>query len=1238
MHRAMPLAAVLAILGLWPSAALAAPGDLDTGFNGSGTVVTDLGDAPGFADVGLSVAVDSAGRTVVAGAATPDAQDSDFALARYAADGTLDPTFGNGGRVVTDVSEGNASAKAILIDAAGRILVAGVSNDEVGSSAFTLARYESDGSLDTTFGGGDGITTTTADLYVSFGGIEDIALDATGRILAVGSGGTVPEGEAPFDLDLVLLRFTESGILDTTFGGGEGTITTDLSGSNDEAKAIAIIGGGQIVVGGTKGTCCAGSPEIAIVRYESSGALDSGFGGGDGIVTTAIENGAVVVDLALTGGGKIAVAAQGSSLFPGSMDNITVAQYTSAGSLDTAFGGGDGIVTTTVGSTTTAGGLAVDSSDRVVVAGTTRTTEGVADFAVLRYTANGDLDSAFGGGDGIAITDAGSIGDVAQGVVIDGSGRIVVAGNTGNCCGDADDFATVRYTSVGSVDGAFGDGDGIVHTDFPTDSGDFGNDIVLDDQGRAVVVGMSSVGDGQPKFLVARYDTDGQLDPSFGSDGIVLTDIPDGDTERANAVTIDSLGRIVVAGSSFTTTYYDFTLARYDATGALDPTFGGDGVVTTTFQPFLTDDAAADIAIDSQDRIVAGGNSEGSFALARYNPDGSLDSAFGGGDGKTTGEVTGNASAMVLESDDDIVLAGSDGNDQVVARFDASGSLDTSFGSSGVVTTGLGGNDSGDDVALDSSGRIIVSGRSEADFGLVRYLPDGSLDTSFGGDGIVTTEIVPGGFAEARALAIDGQGRILAAGDVLPDPAEFGLDVVVARYNPSGSLDPGFGGGDGIVLTDVGSEDSVEAVALTAGDDLVVAGSTVPDFGSDLLLVRYVGGGPLTTLTWTLDVTKTGEGSGVITGPDIDCGPDCSETYDEGASVTLTATANDGSLFAGWSGDCAGTGTCQVTMDAAKEVTATFDPVIDEPPPSEPPPEEPPASSPASTPLPGGSNQPAASDNDQIGLAVAAGVAPIKSGKALLRLRCRSQAACQGVAKLIARNQAKRSARRSAATRTRNMVIGQSRFRVPASKAKVLRIRLTRRGQQLLRGAGHQGLQARLAGSGLKARTVRLKPTQGKRRQSRSKRLLTASMARRAKGSKRKRVVHPVKLTIKIKSAVLPPDSVWRDIEGVAGAPVIALYGRVTSPKPACKRKRPIISVTEYPPRFVPEVDKRTGITSDATGRWEGEPFPDLFGLGNSSYREAIRRGDTRQRVKVARKRLGNGRFCAEAISAYLKA
>lgn len=128
-----------------------------------------------------------------------------------------------------------------------------------------------------------------------------------------------------------------------------------------------------------------------------------------------------------------------------------------------------------------------------------------------------------------------------------------------------------------------------------------------------------------------------------------------------------------------------------------------------------------------------------------------------------------------------------------------------------------------------------------------------------------------------------------------------------------------------------------------------------------------------------------------------------------------------------------------------------------------------------------------------------------------------------------------------------------------------------------------------------------------------------------------KPIIYPVKLTpIKIKSAELPPDSPYWQVPGITETPIIALYGRVISPKPACRRKQPIRPI--YKSSRESAEDKSSDIVSDATGRWEGEPVPDF------DFTESIRSGKARFWVRVVRKRLGKGRFCAEAKSARLKA
>jgi hypothetical protein len=126
-----------------------------------------------------------------------------------------------------------------------------------------------------------------------------------------------------------------------------------------------------------------------------------------------------------------------------------------------------------------------------------------------------------------------------------------------------------------------------------------------------------------------------------------------------------------------------------------------------------------------------------------------------------------------------------------------------------------------------------------------------------------------------------------------------------------------------------------------------------------------------------------------------------------------------------------------------------------------------------------------------------------------------------------------------------------------------------------------------------------------------------------------KPTIYPVKITVRVKPSTLPPDSKWWHVPGVtAETPVIVLYGRVTSPKPACRRRRPIVALFKSPY----ETAEEGGVTSDAAGQWEGEPTPDF------SFTEEIRSGKAHLWVKVARKRLGKGRLCAEAKSQPLKA
>ncbi len=321
----------------------------------------------------------------------------------------------------------------------------------------------------------------------------------------------------------------------------------------------------------------------------------------------------------------------------------------------------------------------------------------------------------------------------------------------------------------------------------------------------------------------------GDLDPSFGTDGVVTTAAGSEDS-TASGLAVASSGAIYVAGELENSTDCDFALVRYTAAGVLDSTFGSGGVIATPIGS--EDDGATEVAVQADGKIVVCGYSQtggiGSFAVARYNANGSLDTTFSG-DGKLTTSI-GSASwpeAVAVQADGKILVAGGryDGSDDAFAlvRYNSDGSLDAGFGTSGVVVTEINA-DYGDTiyaVALQADGKILVAGLTStwgsSDIALIRYQANGALDASFGTGGIVVTDI-GGGYDDGHALALQADGRILVAGQATIGSTTGGI---VVRYDAAGDLDTTFGSGSGYVVPKTGS---AEFVAVDGEGRIVVAG------------------------------------------------------------------------------------------------------------------------------------------------------------------------------------------------------------------------------------------------------------------------------------------------------------------------------------------------------------------------------------------------------------------------------
>jgi len=403
--------------------------------------------------------------------------------------------------------------------------------------------------------------------------------------------------------------------------------------------------------------------------------------------------------------------------------------------------------------------------------------------------AAGDLDPRFGNG-GVAFTDFSQTTELAYSVAVQADGKIVLSGQSG--VSPNLHSALARYSRNGRLDSTFGTG-GKVAVAFNSVS-DYLYAVAIQSDGKIVAAGSANT----TAFLLARFNADGSLDQGFGTNGSVETTFGDQSAE-ARGIVVQADGKIVVVGVSGAGSYSelnDFVLARYNSDGSLDPSFGSGGKVTTHFPGVdNTGSTATSVALQSDGKLVVGGYRKQSdrtsheFALARYNSNGTLDSAFGQAGKVMTKVGLGDAYSfgIALQSNGRIVLAGYSSttldHDFSLVGYTANGTLDSTFGSGGLVTTDFSGGT--DDIAyamtVQADGKLVVAGRTgeypENDFAVARYSSEGQLDQTFGVAGKVVSDF--SSIDEVFGVALQN-GKIVVAGIAFPNGAN--LDFTVARY------------------------------------------------------------------------------------------------------------------------------------------------------------------------------------------------------------------------------------------------------------------------------------------------------------------------------------------------------------------------------------------------------------------------------------------------------------------------
>lgn len=816
---------VVSLLCWSPAKAVIVP---DTAFGSAGIVLPAFPNraSPDAFGIGRVIAAQTDGRVLVAGQTTRGA-DTDIVVVRYLVDGSLDTSYGAQGIAVIVKADSNESASRLLVLADGRLIIAGTTTGSGGQNML-LYRLLATGAVDGSFG-------ASGSLEIDFDGQDDAAygltLDGTGRIIIVGSA------NIGSSLDLAVARVTADGALDPTLGGN-GKVTTAVSVSYEEARDVVVQPDGDIVVAGF--VYAQSSDDFLLVRFIDNGLLDEEFAGGAGFVRTRITASEDrCQSVILQPDGKIVAAGWTTA----GNRNFAAIRYLEDGSLDTSFGV-SGIARTPAGlGDDLAYVLQRQSDGKLLLGGTASNTND--QFAVIRYTSAGVLDTSFGS-TGKALFTLPDREGAGTAMAMQTDGKVLLGGTASS--GSISDLALLRLSTGGALDATF-NGTGRVITDLgqlpPISTARV---VEVQANGRVLIAGGTLESDGF-KMIVMRFLDNGQPDASFGVQGRVI--LPFGtESDLAYCMALQSDGRILAGGYTTQDGTAHFALARLLSNGELDPDFGAGGTVTTQLGTFESEMYA--LALQSDGKIVAVGfawnalaTPNRDFTIVRYLANGTLDTSFGAlGSGYLIQATTAAASedfatGVAIQSDGKIIVGGTrypatGASSFAIMRLTSAGALDTTFGVGGRQTTTNSTNSlQAQTLLLQTDGKPVLTGlvtvSGDREFACARYLSTGLLDTSFGTGGLSFISMGSSSDTAMDAM-LDGSGRVMMAGYSVSSSAQFAL----LRLATTGAADSTFDI-DGRVALDLGpSADTAFSMALQTNGRILLAG----DRNTDMVLIR----------------------------------------------------------------------------------------------------------------------------------------------------------------------------------------------------------------------------------------------------------------------------------------------------------------------------------------------------------------------------------------------------------------
>jgi len=395
--------------------------------------------------------------------------------------------------------------------------------------------------------------------------------------------------------------------------------------------------------------------------------------------------------------------------------------------------------------------------------------------------------------------------------------------------------------AIGELDTSFNSPNGFIIQPIGSDD-DWGYSLAIQSDGKILLGGYCDNGS-NINFCIARFNSDGTLDTTFGSSGKVIQTIGLS-FYFGQSLAIQPDGKILLGGHCSNGRNKDFCIARFNSDGTLDTTFGSSGIV---IQPIGSDDDRGEsLAIQPDGKILLGGAcstvGNNDFCIARFNSDGSLDTTFGNG-GKVIQNI-GTGYSLAFQPDGKILMGGfcSNGSnyDFCIARFNSNGTLDNSFGTGGKVIQPIGSDDDrGESLAIQPDGKILLGGSckngSNYDFCIARFNSNGTLDTSFGIGGKVIRRI-GSSLGYVHSLAIQPDGKILLGGHC---NNASNIDFCIARFNSDGSLNTSFGTG-GKIIQPIGSgDDKGNSLAIQPDGKILLGGRCVNGSDYDFCIARF---------------------------------------------------------------------------------------------------------------------------------------------------------------------------------------------------------------------------------------------------------------------------------------------------------------------------------------------------------------------------------------------------------------